>query len=213
MISRCSVVRKLSFFVSLAFILLLTSGAIAANLIIEDGKLVGAKDILVDGQFLDVSFVDGSCISEFQGCDNVSSDFFFTTKAGAAAASLALMEQVFLDVGAGAFDTTPELTAGCSSGVRCLVYTPFDIGEFAGLQTFSALLARNYSNESSDAADTLASSVGSFERSFDYELSGIVTLAQWQVSEGMNVPIPMLYSGGLLLLLIAVVQYRSIGTI
>lgn len=59
------------------------------------GILTGATDIDIDGTLYDVLFLDGSCASLYDGCDEVS-DFNFTTEAEAVDASLALLEQVFL---------------------------------------------------------------------------------------------------------------------
>ena len=53
-----------------------------------------------DGNLYDVQFLDGSCISLFNGCDDVS-DFTFQTQAAAILASQALLDQVLLDGGGG----------------------------------------------------------------------------------------------------------------
>ena len=45
--------------------------------------------------------------------------------AGAGQASQALLDQVFIDGGAGQFDSAPELTFGCTSILSCLTITPY----------------------------------------------------------------------------------------
>ena len=102
------------------------SAAPAAELIVDgSGELTGATGVDVGGTLYDVAFVDGTCASLFSGCDELA-DFTFQTDAAAAAAAQALLDQVFLDGGLGAFDTAPELTSGCSVGSgACSVITPY----------------------------------------------------------------------------------------
>ena len=106
---------------------LLACAASAATLIVNDsGILTGATGVNVGGTLYDVTFVDGTCIALFEGCDSVN-DFDFTTEADAVAASQALLDQIFLDAAQGEFDSDPGLTSGCVNttfGV-CEVWTPF----------------------------------------------------------------------------------------
>lgn len=92
------------------------------------GELLGASGVLVGGSLYDVEFLDGTCIALFSGCDEAS-DFTFQTEADATLAAEALRDQVFLDVGAGNFDSAPSLTAGCDTQldkeVSCDVLIPF----------------------------------------------------------------------------------------
>ena len=117
----------------------------AATLNVVGGQLVGASDVDVGGTLYDVAFVEGSCISLFSGCDEVS-DFTFQTEAAATLASQALMDQVFLDGVAGTFDSNPELTFGCSDTVDCRVFTPFDPVFFSDVY-----MANNWSAEFFDS--------------------------------------------------------------
>ncbi len=100
----------------------MASGAQAVTLNVVGGQLMGASDVLVNGSLYDVQFLDGTCIDLYNGCDDVS-DFTFQTNADAALASQALLDQVFLDVAAGAFDSVPSLTAGCENPSECKVLT------------------------------------------------------------------------------------------
>src|SRR3954471_5117628 len=90
-------------------------------LINGNGLLTGAHNVKVAGTLYDVTFVDGTCIDVFAGCDALS-DFHFATFEDGIAAANALLGQVFVDAPAvGEFDTHPELTFGCtapSSAVR-----------------------------------------------------------------------------------------------
>ena len=99
--------------------------ATAATLLIQNGELVGADDVLVNGMLYDVRFVEGSCISLFTGCDDPS-DLTFTTMADATLASEALLSQVLIDTPQGLYDSVPDLTFGCAVG--CFIMTPFGSG-------------------------------------------------------------------------------------
>ena len=85
------------------------AGSANASLIVDgSGNLLGATDILVVGTLYDVTFVDGSWFDLFTGCDELA-DFDFTDQVTAFLAAQALLDQVFIDVGSGLFDTDPEL--------------------------------------------------------------------------------------------------------
>ena len=87
------------------------------------GQLTGAKGVIVDGSLYDVSFKDGTCITLFSGCDQIS-DFTFSSQTSAIKASKALLDQVFVD-GMYLFDTFPALTTGCTVSNQCYIYTPY----------------------------------------------------------------------------------------
>ena len=86
----------------------------------------GPTGVNVGGTLYDVEFVDGTCVALFTGCDQPS-DFTFTTAADADVASQALLDQVLLDTGVGAFDSNPALTFGCSNSIICFVDTPYHV--------------------------------------------------------------------------------------
>lgn len=90
------------------------------------GELTGAAGVEVDGALYDVEFLDGTCVAVFNGCDNAS-DFAFTTLASAGLAAQALLDQVFLDVPEGAFDSQPALINGCSYAFQCSAWVPYAI--------------------------------------------------------------------------------------
>ncbi len=106
----------------------------AATLRLNDnGTLVGANGVLVNDQYYDVSFEDGTCAAIFDGCDNPNAggDFIFRTRSAAIAAAAALNDQVFIDTNLGLFDTNPRLTNGCS-GIDCVVLIPYNLFYFQG---------------------------------------------------------------------------------
>ena len=101
-----------------------SSSAFAATLNVVGGQLMGASDVLVDGNLYDVQFLDGTCIDLYNGCDEAS-DFTFQTQASAVLASQALLDQVFLDGVEGQFDSSPQLTNGCTFSERCVSASPY----------------------------------------------------------------------------------------
>jgi hypothetical protein len=78
----------------------------------------------------DVEFVLGACGDLFGGCDSVS-DFDFQNQTDAAAAAQALLDQVFINSSAGAFDSDPALTKYCSSSL-CVARIPRGFPTAAG---------------------------------------------------------------------------------
>lgn len=118
--------RVLSLGVVLAFFIGAANSAPVLQ--VTSGILTGASGVDVNGTLYDVEFRDGTCVSLFSGCDALS-DFTFTTAASAAAASQALLSQVFVDGALGAFDSTPRLIQGCADNTGqgfCAVFTPTD---------------------------------------------------------------------------------------
>ncbi len=83
---RATVVTLASFFV----LLLASSSASAATLNVSGGQLLGASGVIVDGSSYNVQFLDGTCISLYNGCDALS-DFTFQTVAAVVLASQALL--------------------------------------------------------------------------------------------------------------------------
>jgi hypothetical protein len=101
------------------------SAQAAPILDVVGGKLVGARNVDVQGTLYDVRFLDGSCSSLFSGCDSTS-DFDFTNLFVARDAARALVDQVFIDSSLGAFDSFAHLTEGCGSlTLNCLLQIPY----------------------------------------------------------------------------------------
>lgn len=128
--------------------LLAASSASAATLNVVGGQLLGASGVIVNGNSYDVAFVDGTCISLFDGCDEPS-DFTFNQQGLASDASQALLDQVFLDLGASPqdYDSSPELTSGCGIGTLCSAITPW---RYKNASDVDAYLANNNSDATPD---------------------------------------------------------------
>lgn len=122
---------------SFIVLLLVSSSASAATLNVSGGQLLGASGVIVDGSSYDVEFLDGTCVALYSGCDSVS-DFTFQTSAAAILASQALVDQVFLDGGAGLFNSEPDLTTGCTFPLVCVAVTPYAPEVFVGVPGFGA---------------------------------------------------------------------------
>ncbi len=88
------------------------------------GQLTGAQNVDVDGTLYDVTFMDGTCIALFNGCDDPS-DFAFNTSASANAAAQALLDYVFINTAQYQFDSNPALTQGCSDPEYCFAEIPW----------------------------------------------------------------------------------------
>lgn len=103
------------------------------KLIVENGILMGADNVLVKGSgysggLYNVRFLDGTCAELFSGCDK-NSDFLpgSMNYAGLLAASKALGDYVFVDGIEGQFDSDSRLTNGCVRSERkkqCSVFAP-----------------------------------------------------------------------------------------
>ena len=89
------------------------------------GQLTGARDVDVGGVLYDVTFTEGTCTQVFGTCE--SSSFTFRTRDEAVLASLALLDQVLLDVAQGAFDSNAALTFGCDVSALCVLLTAYAV--------------------------------------------------------------------------------------
>jgi len=156
--------------VVLALGLTVTSAQASPILIVNgSGILTGATGVNVGGTLYDVEFVDGTCVALFTGCDSPS-DFTFTTAAAADVASQALLDQVLLDTGVGAFDSNPALTFGCSVSTVCFVDTPYAV---PGLVDFRS---------ANNASGPDALGVVSFSATQDFTSLRLDVMARWSPS-------------------------------
>ena len=159
-------------------LLTLTLSANAAIMIVSGGKLIGATGINVNGSLYDVSFLDGSCETLFDGCDEVN-DFTFRSYESAIQASYALADQVFLDdddtntIG-GDFGSRPYLTAGCAlPESTCRAATPYSLPSSLPTHVNAAL----FINSSNDNVRTVG-----YLRTTDLTPIGWATWASWNLS-------------------------------
>lgn len=150
--------------------------------IVENGELLGADNVEVNGTLFDVRFRDGTCSAIFSGCDNASEDFAFADEASAQAAAQALLDQVFLDGPDGLFDTDPELTSGCAIAEFCFANIPFALSS-GGLFDFA--FAQNFAPDIS--GDVVGNNVGSVD--FDFSDNGFAVYAVFTPA-GPSVAVP-----------------------
>ena len=137
-----------------------SSSAFAATLNVVDGQLMGASNVLVDGNLYDVQFLDGNCFDLYNGCAEGTGVFPFTAKFWSGvgtpdqsvenAVSQALLDQVFLDGVEGLFDSDPSLTNGCALSGFCQVATPFE--SFPTNQVVEYVTANNWDPTRPDGA-------------------------------------------------------------
>lgn len=162
-------------------LLLLATAVVASTasakteLIIKDQQLVGATGVIVNKKSYDVSFVDGSCISLFGGCQS-SANFVFHNASDSIAASKALMNTVFT----GTYDFLPSMTNGCL--FSCSVLTPYATSG----SNVSVARATNNILEILDNVDTIT-----IRRNFNTHGQINDVYANWKVSA---VPEPSSYA-------------------
>lgn len=110
-----------------ASFLLYSSISFSTVLNVSNGQLIGASGLIVNGVSYDVAFLDGTCANLYSGC-NQNSDFTFSNSSNDGTllgqAMTALLDQVFIDSAAGAFDSNPALTNGCNVATGCQISTP-----------------------------------------------------------------------------------------
>nr|MBL8412069.1 VPLPA-CTERM sorting domain-containing protein [Dechloromonas sp.] len=145
------------------------------------GKLAGARNSLVEGNFYDVSFVDGTCASVFSGCDSPS-DFQFQDSFYASAATQALFNHVLT----GIYDSDPPRTVGCSFGLACLVTTPFSVSP----NSDSLLWVIAMNGEDIRVADSIESSGNARRSLLDFTNEIAYVWAVWSPADRATVPEP-----------------------
>jgi hypothetical protein len=158
---------------------LLAGAADAAPILIVDagGILQGATGVVVGSNTYDVSFVDGTCVARFSGCDQVT-DFAFQTSGDADSAAQALMASVFVDGPAGNFDSSPQLIGGCQGSSFCRALVPYDISG----PNFISRGASNFIVEANDSTSTTAGPINN-------DLSNLSELT-WAVFTPAATPVP-----------------------
>ena len=163
------------------FLLPITAYTMPILTLDDSGNLSGAKNVNVSDTLYDVSFVDGSFDSIFGSDTNLDA----RSNDEATAFSLALNNQVFLDVSSGNYNTEANLTNGCNFRFNtCSVITPYEIdltfasivdafhGRVTGVDRFRAILR--------DKDTTLFPSTPGFDDT---------VFADWSVA-GTSVPLP-----------------------
>ena len=146
--------------------------SLAATLNVVGGELQGASGVDVGGVLFDVVILDGSCISLFDGCDDASDDFAFTSQSDAEDAAQALLDQVFIDDPIlGNFDLNPASTRGCSDGLVCRTIIPYAIDSTNLVLAFArngdtadtdGVVAPNQVRRDADSSDSTADTFALF---------------------------------------------------
>jgi hypothetical protein len=161
-----------------------------------DGQLMGASGVAVDGILYDVAFRDGTCIELFDGCDT-GSDFTFYKSGGPGAASddaemasIALLDQVFIDGVDGQFDSISRLTNGLHTNDFGSILTIW------GVKSTNVFAAINYSGSGVDEAYRVVGFAPNVDTS-TMTYHGYQVYAVWSVAAVSDVPLP---AGGVLLL-------------
>lgn len=164
--------------------------AVAADptLVVENGRLMGAKGVLLDGTSYDVEFKDGSCVSLFNNCPVGSFQFNGSSVDDADSrmaflAASALIESIIVDGPAGNFHTNPGLVNGCTPGSWCGIWVPFRRTTFDAVFLWSAYL--NYPVVGQAATYFAAASVDS---TTSYDM--VQTNSVWVASPVVAVPEP-----------------------
>ncbi len=170
--------------------------SIGAVLNIENGVLLGAEGVNINGEMYNVSFQGAPCTLLFNGC-NDTSDFFFTDVDSGQAANLALLNQVFTDTQAGLFDSTPNLTNGCTYSSYCWVITPISP---SGVGIVSSSYLQNGTVESADYYTGIWANIGN-EADFGSTTYPRFTYAVWSGPSPVPVPASVwLFCSGLIAL-------------
>ncbi|MEC8009808.1 MAG: PEP-CTERM sorting domain-containing protein [Pseudomonadota bacterium] len=101
--------------------LLLINQSFAAQLVLDNNRLLGAHNIEINDTLYNVEFVDGVG-RDFFGDDGLL--FLDDLVAQPALFAQALLSQVFINE----FDLRPDLTYGCATGVQhCLTFMPYQV--------------------------------------------------------------------------------------
>lgn len=163
-----------------------------ATLDIRNGMLFGASGVEVNGSFYDVAFRDGTCIELFDEC-NENTDFPFTDPSNlndstlGLAANAALLDQVFVDSPAGAFDTSPDLTNGCFAPGGCNVNTPLWVNGVGGLGIMTAF---NWRQEHQDVSTGQGGGSSTFDTrpQAGFERFDLTVYAVWSPTSPVPAP-------------------------
>jgi hypothetical protein len=169
--------RKLAAAVYLASFGLFAS---AATLEVEDGVLMGAGGVDVNGILYDVRFENGSCIELYSGCDEAT-DFAFQTLEDANLASSALFSQVLI----GIFDHEYWRSNSCFvTGSNCYHLTPYGVDNTSPNTKGLWSIADNHAEENRDWVTQ-----GDDWTFVDYSNYDGFTFAVWTLSDVPHVSI------------------------
>lgn len=187
-------IKTLALAAALAALTAKSGFAATVKLNVVGGQLLGASNVEVNGKLFDVEFVDGTCVTIFDGCDE-GSDFDFSTKDEAKAATRSLSDSVLIDSPLGDFDSNPDLIAGIYAN-KASIGVPYRLDTVQDSFRFSGFENRNANSNLDDFLYT-----GSASRFFDSSRNdGVLdstVFARFTPTPLSTVPLP---AGGFLLL-------------
>lgn len=194
--------------ISLLFIVLVCSSAFSATLIVEDGQLMGAENVYVDGNYYDVAFIDGTLAELYNGADEITDFTLYysndaTDKAYLAGlAAEALLEQVFV----GLYDAQPTLIngvytydAGTTAAARVVV--PYSCYSNGGVDVATVWKWSSEYNDNQSIAYSGLSSTWDSSPTEGSEKYDTTVMSVWTLAETSSVPVPstiLLLGSGLL---------------
>ena len=149
--------------------------AFSATLILEDGQLMGATGIDVNGELYDVLFLDGTAEELFSTDGEYT--FTFTNKSESDAALEALEEQVLI----GDYDTDPSLTNGITFAGFAFLILPYSYNT-TGYVSTSLLVNSN------KVKDGVADTIGSEFVTYDTSDKKYYVWTVWAPSSAVPIP-------------------------
>jgi hypothetical protein len=168
------------------FILLGAVSNVSAALIIESGQLIGATNVDVDGTLYNVEFIDSSCFTLLDGCNEIA-DFQFNTIDLAGSASEALLA---LFANNPVYGDTPALTRGCEHITSCFIWT-FYWNEVTSLPHASIAINHGVNSQ----PDNITGTGNLFFLDFDFTFAPADTIALWTQATSVAEPSLMVIWG------------------
>lgn len=167
----------------------------------DQGQLLGATGLIVNGALFDVAFVDDS----FENAFNNTVPLIHDTLNEALAFGNILNGNVFLDDTSGQFDTKPNLISGCNNSIVCFIRIPYELAQGAGsIVNANTVNVNNYSDELKDKVTFTAT----FPTDDNFAAYGNNVYAVFSPSQVAPVPEPATYMMFLLGLLFVFTAYR-----
>ncbi len=165
--------------------LLIPSMASAVSYNLDNGQLIGAFDVIVNGEHYDVTFQDGTAI-ELWGNDDVTRNnhLTFNNLTEATLASQALIDQVFCNDDI--YDTDPSKTNGIEVTTTGYIYTAF---ASVPINNVHLIETKRLANKRDDLLDEVMWGTTPLFHDTNLMDNEYNTYAKWSVREDIN-PVP-----------------------
>ena len=195
------------------FLMIYSASSYGATLIVENGALMGATGVNVDGVLYDVQFIDGTCDALYSGCDSIS-DFPFSNHSNDGTllriAMTALFEQVLIDSPLGNFDSSPALTNGCNVLGGCQINTPlFPSSSTEFIASFGAVNTTALDQGQVQSLDHITAGSATYNSVHQFPEFDQNVFAVWNQSAVVPVPAAIWLFGSGLLGLIGVARSKA----